>query len=192
MERLEEVLIHVAQFLENSKQNDPRLKGYALIGALAVSARGKPRATQDIDILISADWSYFTESISRLAEQLGGRSEVRKGDPGDPIGDVARFYDRHGNAVVDFLKARWKWEEEVILAAEPVAYEGKVNIPVARSEDLLVLKLRAGSPQDLLDAVELLKIISPQKLDQARLARMAKQAHVDKALTKILKRSLNK
>jgi len=191
MESLEEILIHVARFLEDSKRKDPRLKGYALIGALAVSAHGRPRATQDIDILISADQFYFTQSLSQLADQLGGRCEIRKSNPADPIGDTARIYDRHGNAMVDFLKARWKWEEEMILAAERVAYEGKVNIPVAGREDLLVLKLRAGSPQDLVDATELLKVISPRKLDQARLAKMAKRAHVDKALTKLLKKSLN-
>jgi predicted nucleotidyltransferase len=187
MGRLEEVLIHVARFLENSKQEDPRLKGYALIGALAVAARGRPRATQDIDILISSDLPYFTESLTRLADQLGGRCEIRKGDPDDPIACLARIYDKAENAFLDFLKVRWKWEEEMIESAQPVALEGKVQIPVLRTEDLVVLKLRAGNPQDLLDAEELIKVVTLKKLDRARLSKMAKRARVDKALAKLLR-----
>jgi Nucleotidyl transferase AbiEii toxin, Type IV TA system len=189
MGSLEEVLIHVAGFLENSKREDPRLKGYALIGALAVSARGKPRATQDIDILLSSDLSYFKESLNQLASQLEGRCEIRKGDPDDPISYLARIYDRQEHAVVDFLKAKWKWEEEMIQAAEPVVYEGKIGIPVVRTEDLLVLKLRAGSPQDLLDAGELFKVVSVENLDKTRLSRMAKRARVDRALARLLRKS---
>lgn len=189
MGRLEEVLIHVARFLENSKQEDPRLKGYALIGALAVAARGRPRATQDIDILISSDLVYFTESLTRLADQLGGRCEIRKGDPKDPIAYLVRIYDKTGNAFIDFLKVQWRWEEEMIKAAEPVALEGKGQIPVLRTEDLVVLKLRAGNPQDLLDAEELIKVASLERLDRARLSKMAKRARVDRALAKLLQKT---
>lgn len=189
MERLEEVLTHVTQFLENTKQQDHRLKGYALIGALAVSARGRPRATQDIDILISADPTFFGDSLARLADKLGGRCEIRKGGQDDPIALLARIYDREEHAVVDFLKTQWKWEEEMIQAAEPVMLENKIKIPVVKAEDLLILKLRAGSPQDFLDAEELVRVVSIENLDKVHLSKMAKRAKVEKTLVRLLKKS---
>jgi hypothetical protein len=187
VKNLEATLLRVAHFFAQSKQHDPHLKGYALIGALAVSARGKPRATHDIDLLLSADLSYFTDALPQLAEQMGGRCELHKGAQGDPIADLARIYDEQGNPVIDCLRAQWKWEDEMIQAAEPISL-GEIQIPVPKPEDLVVLKLRAGGPQDLLDAEELVKVVTLKKLDRQRLTAMAKRANVDKNLSRLLKK----
>jgi predicted nucleotidyltransferase len=184
---LESALLRVARFFTQSKQHDPRLKGYALIGALAVSARGKPRATHDIDLLLSADRTYFTDTLPQLAEHLGGHCEQHKGAPGDPIAYLARIYDEQGAPLIDCLQAQWKWEDEMIQAAEPVAL-GDVQIPVLKPEDLVVLKLRAGGPQDVLDAQELIRVVTFEHLDRKRVTNMAKLARVDKKLAQLLRK----
>ncbi len=60
--------------------------------------------------------------------------------------------------VVDLLAASSGIEAEVVGRAEPVAIDGAGNVPVARAEELLALKIRSITdrrPQDRIDAASL-------------------------------------
>lgn len=79
------------------------------------------------------------------------------------------------------LIATSKWEDEAVEAAVLVKL-GKVGIPVIPVEYLIVMKLKAGGPRDILDAEELLQT---GRLDMESLERLAKRLRVDKRLEKV-------
>ncbi|NOZ69905.1 MAG: hypothetical protein GXP46_11860 [Deferribacteres bacterium] len=78
------------------------------------------------------------------------------------------------------LIATRKWEDEAVSSAVPIDFRG-VIIPVISAEYLIVMKLKAGSPRDLLDAQELLQT---EGLDMTRVETLAKRLRVDRRLAK--------
>ncbi|MFH1710540.1 MAG: hypothetical protein ABH860_05700 [bacterium] len=186
MENLEKSLKLFAAELEKAK-NRKKISGYVLIGGLAVSARAKPRATYDIDFLVIADKSYLTEGISRIAKKLGYSVEISKGEASDPLNGMVRIYTKDGEALIDIIPTFWKWQDEIVEGAQYLSMGGGEHIPIARIEDMVVLKLKAGGPQDLIDTEELLKAADLSKnIDPERLFSLAKRAKVDKKLDRIL------
>jgi hypothetical protein len=59
------------------------------------------------------------------------------------------------------------------------------QIPVSHPEDLILMKLEAGGPQDLLDVQELLSV-SPPQLDVTRLKKSATRLRLGKVLDECL------
>lgn len=163
------------------------IDGYALIGGVAVSARARPRATKDVDFLVQADREYFTkESIQKILPK-GFSFKIFKSDRLDPLNGVVRIYDEEGNELVDIIPVFWKWQDDVIKAAEQIEIFEGVSVPIAKIEDLVVLKLKAGGAQDMVDIEELLKATAvTDDFDKVRMLDLAKQAGVDKKLKKIL------
>lgn len=166
------------------------IDNYALIGALATSARGKPRATKDIDFLVST--GSVEKFIARLATLPQFKVEKKKGDVADPIAFLIRLYDKQDTPIADFIISHLNWEDEIISSAVEVPLEDKENrsVPIPLAEDLIVLKVKAGGPQDLLDAEELLKVAAekPQGIDFDRLYSLAKRARIDKNLRGLLEK----
>ncbi len=154
---------------------------------MAVSARARPRATKDIDFLIDADKDFFKSILPKLVSTKGYKFKIFKGDLLDPINGLMRVYDEDGNEFIDFIPVFWNWQRESIANAEEIEIFGGVKIPIARIEDLVVLKLKAGGPQDMLDVEELFKAVKQgESLDKERLINLAKRARVDKKLKRFL------
>lgn len=133
---------------------------YALIGAYAMAARGYPRFTLDIDLLTTD-----ARVLDRLVwSELGHGASVdpRRGDQDDPLAGVVHILLADGTDV-DILLAKWKWEADVIDRAETTSVAG-VSLPVARTSDLILLKLAAGGYLDLHDAAALLATGDRNKL----------------------------
>ena len=124
---------------------------YALIGAHAVAVRGHSRSTMDWDFL-TTDRSVFQRD---LWKSIRGSVDIRQGDFDDPLAGVVRV--RLADAQVDVVVGRWKWEQRVIDRAERIDI-GELTVPVARTSDLILLKLAAGGVLDLQDAYNLLKV----------------------------------
>ena len=167
-------------------QEDGKLAGYSLIGALAVSAHARPRATQDIDFMVSAEQEFFFKIFPKILEDKGYDLKVFKGHLDDPINGLIRIYDKEDNVeLADIIPVFWKWQDEIVTAAQKIDFSG-VKIPVARLEDLVILKLCAGGPQDIIDAEELLKVAKISKnIDYERMQTLAKRARVSKKLKKL-------
>ena len=72
------------------------------------------------------------------------------------------------------------WQREAVQRAIGVDVEG-TKIPVLHPEDLILMKLEAGGPQDLLDVQELLSVSSPQ-LNLTRLKESAKRLRLGRTL----------
>lgn len=184
MKDLEKGFKELVELLQDAKINGD-VKGFALIGGLAVSARARPRATKDIDFLIQADKNFYKKILTEYVYQHAYSMKTFKGDLLDPLQGVVRIYDENGLELIDLIPVFWNWQNEAIQEAENVNIFGN-HVPVARVEDLIILKLKASGPQDLLDVEELLKATNPKLLNKERLFALAKRAHVDKKLTKFL------
>ena len=134
---------------------------YALIGGLALAPHNVVRATEDLDFLVDSS-STASSDLARQFEARGFPSVARKGDIDDPIAAVVivEIPSSTGNVRRDLILPARRWQREIIRKATPVAIEGTV-VRVVRAQDLFLLKLYAGGPQDLLDAANLLRMESP-------------------------------
>ena len=119
---------------------------FALIGGLAVSLRGQPRMTVDVDLVILAD----IDQALRLAQELSST-------PFEPLFPgveevVARSFilplrHRSTGIRVDVAIGMSGFEQQAVSRATTVTI-GDVRVPVVAVEDLLVMKALAGRPQD--------------------------------------------
>jgi predicted nucleotidyltransferase len=125
---------------------------YAVIGAIAVAARGIPRFTADFDFFTADRRVFDPELWSELrSEEIP--VDIRKGDFDDSLGGVVRIGQVHE---VDIVVAKWKWELAVIERAEPVDIAG-APMPVPTTGDLILLKVAAGGQKDRNDVTSLLE-----------------------------------
>lgn len=186
MKDLKKGLEEFAKLLNKAKEKG-ELEGYVLIGGLAVSARARPRGTKDIDFLVKADKSFFTKTVPGLAAKKGYTCKLYKGDILDPVNGLVRIFDEDKNEFIDIIPVFWRWHEDVVNNAEEIDISKGISIPIARIEDLIVLKLKAGGPQDMLDVNELIEVSKKTKIDVERLKELAKKARVDKKLSRLMK-----
>ena len=125
---------------------------YAVIGAMAMAARGFPRFTLDFDLL-TTNQAVFDTSVWAELIRDGIVVDVRRGDFDDPLDGVIRVGDP---GEVDVVVGKWKWEQRVVDNAEPLQIAG-ILMPVAATSDLILMKLNAGGYQSRLDVIGLLE-----------------------------------
>lgn len=141
---------------------------WMLIGGLAVVARGVGRTTIDVDVSVSGAGISLPTLVPVLADHgIVGR-----------LADAEEFARRHqilllrhraSEAPIDLAIAWLPFELEALSAAERLLVAG-VSTPVESVEDLVISKLVASRPVDLVDAARLLEIHG-RNLDLARLRR---------------------
>jgi hypothetical protein len=122
----------------------------ALIGGFALAAHGVARATEDVDLLV-LDRSVLAHDFWEGWENAT-EVEIRRGDLDDPLAGVVRL--RRDGEVVDLVVGREAWMQGVLDRRREVNLSSRL-LPTVTRADLVLLKLFAGGPQDLLD-VELL------------------------------------
>lgn len=146
--------------------------GFALIGGLAVSAWSPPRATTDVDLLVLAK----TEKLDLLVKTLcaaGMNAELRRGGFDDPVPFLIRA------DFLDIIVATKKYEAEAVAESIGVHIAGR-EIPVVSPEYLIILKLKAGGPQDLADVRALL---TSNLVDKILLSDLARRYRVTRRLS---------
>lgn len=157
---------------------------YVLIGGLAVSTYAEPRATEDIDLLVLISRDRVPDFVVNLGEQ-GYEVKHRKADFLDPVGDVIHLVIN--GVPVDLLLARFSYEAEFINRAVPVNF-GDFEVRMVDLTDLVLLKLKAGSPKDLFDVVNLVNA-NRDKIDQESLYQRCKELKIDtKKITAVLEK----
>ncbi len=136
---------------------------YAIIGAFAASFYGVVRASVDVDALISIEKHErkLTELLDLLTED-GFVATVRRGNFEDPIDSVINIQDQFKNRV-DLLTGIKGINTEVFNRTIKTSFNG-VEIKIIGVEDFIAMKIFAGSPKDIQDALNALKI-SAQKTD---------------------------
>ncbi len=119
---------------------------HALIGGHAVNAWIEPRFTADVDFTVEAAPTKL-EAVVKALVDAGYRvtREVGGGQVSGP--DFVRFARGADDPPLDLQVAKTAYQAEVLRRARPIA----AGIAIATVEDLIVLKLIANRPKDLID-----------------------------------------
>jgi hypothetical protein len=143
---------------------------YALIGGLAVSLRGQPRVTVDVDMVIAVDVNRALALLPLLLQSKfeplfqGVEEVVQKSF-------ILPLRHRTTGIKVDLAIGLSGFERHAVVRAEPIQIADR-KVAVATAEDLLVMKLLAGRPQDEQDITGLV-IAKGDKLDWIYCQRVA-------------------
>jgi hypothetical protein len=142
-----------------------------IIGGLAVQRWGEPRATQDVDLTLLAPVGEEAGPIDLLLTRYTGRDA-----------EPRAFALRHrvlklataDGVPIDVSLGALGFEREVLDRASLWRLSSKIVLTVCSAEDLLVYKLIAARPRDLLD-IEGIVRLRWQDLDVRRVRVRARQ-----------------
>lgn len=152
---------------------------FALTGALALSALSQPRATRDVDFLITAekekikglvDWIKSVKGIRLTKHHTGRKKDLIKDLVEVPI----------GSTWADLIVAVSDIEREAVSTGLQVGVF-RLRLKVVRPEFLIILKLRAGSDQDFLDCAALWN----EEIDRELVKKLAKELFMEGKLKKM-------
>lgn len=156
---------------------------YCLIGALALSAWGQPRATKDIDLLILLNEENQGKLLNGLASRGFLKDEAWSEHNPMLRGTMVRLYS--GDVPIDLLAPRDAQEEEALTRRRMIEVEG-LSLWTVSPEDLVLMKLKAGRPYDFGDVTTVI-VRQGDALDQEYLFRWAKRLGVCEELAYVLK-----
>jgi predicted nucleotidyltransferase len=144
---------------------------YAVVGAMAASVHGAVRASLDADAVLSLAAPRL-RTLEREFAAVGFRTECRFGDSDDPIAAMLVLQDGHDNRV-DLIAGLRGLEPEAFNRAIKVPFQG-VTLRVVGREDFVAMKLFAGGPQDIADAICVARVVGGG-LDLHLLRRLAQR-----------------
>lgn len=139
------------------------------VGAIAVGAHGIPRATRDIDLLVSID---SQKGVFQLIERLDSIIEFEPQAQFDTI-TWGRRHVGIARTPPPFKVELFEMFNDPFVISE-FSRKIKAYVPMLSrelwlqtAEDLVVQKLRWARPKDLDDALDVMAVQTPQKLDMA-------------------------
>lgn len=139
---------------------------WAVIGGIAVIARGVRRFTTDIGVAVRGD----AISVELLLQNLAAFSILPR------IDDAVSFAEanlvlllRHQESGVDLdVSLAWSGFEHEALSTSTMTSFGRVRAPMCTAESLVVFKAIAGRPKDIEDAEALLTLHPDIDRERAR------------------------
>jgi len=139
---------------------------HVIIGGVAVALRGNARLTQDIDAVILAGG---TDPKDLLADARSYRLTPRRPDAADFAAAHRVLLLQHevDGTGIDISLGMLPFEEEMINRATRLEVQG-VEIPVATSEDLILMKALAFRGKDVADIESILDAGEPIDLKRVR------------------------
>jgi hypothetical protein len=151
------------------------LSAYVLIGGFAVAAWGVPRATQDIDFAVAVG----TQDPKALATFMGGRYDA--GGVDDPLKGVIRASVTidAGSIPLQLIMLPAAFTDAIFQHVEMLSILNH-QVPVVTWEMLVLLKVYAGGPQDVLDVRQILKVRLPSENELSKVAVLAEQLGIRK------------
>lgn len=157
---------------------------YIVVGGLAVSAWGQPRATQGVDIVLDVPADRTDPFLAALAR------EGLVADPQDfraARSDQSHVtvFDRDSQYHVDCKLARTNDEKQQVQRDVTLELE-EGPLRVASAEDTIVYKLSFGSPQDRQDTRSIL-VRRAGRLDRDRMRALAARLGVEGELDDLLR-----
>ncbi|MBU1917337.1 nucleotidyltransferase family protein, partial [bacterium] len=151
----EDALKSIVSFFE--KQKIP----YFILGGLAVGVFGEARFTYDIDLTILLKEDDYGAVIKRL------KAAKFSFDPKEAILSIIKFGSFrifYKKVQIDIIIASTSLEEEAVRRKKKVSFMGQSTCFLT-AEDLVLFKVIAGRPKDVLDA-ESIAIRQKKKLDK--------------------------
>ncbi len=143
----------------------------AIIGGVAASLLGRPRATRDIDAVVlldEKDWGPFLGTgtqlgfVPRLSDPLGFAHTAR----------VLLVRHESSGIDIDIAFGALPFEEEAITRAVWRDIGG-IRLPLPVPEDLIIMKAVAHRPRDMADIESILD--AHLKLDRRRVRRWVRE-----------------
>ena len=125
-----------------------------LIGGMAVQRWGQPRFTQDVDLTILAPFGSEEPVIDALLQRFSARGPGAKQHALDHR--VLLLVASNGVGI-DVSLAALPFEEEVLARASQWTRVEEVWLETCSAEDLVIYKLVAARPQDLVDVTGVLQ-----------------------------------
>lgn len=139
---LEDIYKKIVSFLNKEKFE------YIIIGGIAAGILGEPRVTGDIDVDILLNRNNITEFLDK-ARRTGFKLDKQKCIK--KARQTGVFQINYGVFHIDFIIASIDLEKEAIKRKRVIRLYGlKAFFPTP--EDLMLLKVIPGRPQDLIDA----------------------------------------
>jgi len=138
----------------------------AIIGGVAASILGRPRLTEDIDILVlleRAQWSSFLAAgrdfgfIPRVGDALDFAETSR----------VLLVLHQPSGVPIDIVFGSLSLEDEIVRSARKVEIAG-VSIPLPTPESIVVMKAVARRARDIADIEGILEVHDHLDLDWIR------------------------
>lgn len=161
---------------------------YAVMGGMAVRIHGIPRPTHDVDFTVALDRERLHDLFQRaidagysVAEPYlrGWVDQVA----GMPLVKLRMYLQDHG-IDVDIFLAESEFQESLLARRQRENFEGD-QIWFVSPEDLILLKLIAGRPRDLVDVQDI--FFMQGQLDEAYLRQWAAVLDVTDRLEEALR-----
>jgi len=148
---------------------------FALVGGMAVTVRGAPRLTRDVDLAVLVENSEEAERIIRVLLSLGyAVDSLLERKPSGELATARLISPKRGatSIVVDLIFSACGVECEIIGGATNEKILPGVTLPVARATHLIAMKLLSADqnnrPRDIEDILNLLSIVDPSELIETR------------------------
>lgn len=147
----------LADYLQAIVAALPPSSPYCLVGALAVNAWGRLRATNDIDLLVLADVPARTELIEALrAHEFWIDETWVEHNPMAKDAVMRLTHSAYPTIPLDLLFANDRQSQSTLARRQALQILG-ISLYVCSPEDLILLKLKAGRPHDFEDVLGILK-----------------------------------
>lgn len=156
---------------------------YAIIGGVGVSVWSKPRATQDVDMVVLLDTAQLT-SLTNQAEKFGFIADSKETQHLIKS-DMFRLrykIDAHNLIKFDLILATYPYYQ-ALLQRKKYFFFGKIKLPFAQPEDLIILKLISNRPQDSIDVSNIFSQYS-DRLDSKYIEKWAREFDIIDKLKK--------
>lgn len=155
---------------------------YVLIGAWALTAWGRPRATNDVDFLVLVD----EKNLPRLGEQLvqAGFLLDETWQEWNPLLKGVQLRLQHQGITIDILRSRGSHDQQTFQRRRKKRMDGHYYWVVS-VEDFVLQKLQAGRPRDFEDAISIIERFR-RKLDHEYLIYWARQLGVMEELNYLM------
>jgi predicted nucleotidyltransferase len=145
---------------------------WAVVGGLAMTARTRPRYTDDVDFAVAVADDKAAESLvyRMCIRGYAIGSEPLEQDYTDRLSTVRLIKPVRGAAAIytDLLFASSGIENEIARDAERLTIIPGLKLPVATVPHLIAIKVLAGRAKDLLDLAWLVQAASESDLAAAK------------------------
>lgn len=125
---------------------------YALVGGYAVSFHARPRATKDLDLLVSPALDNL-ERLARALERFGAPANVVAA--ARAFGEEDVVYFGSPPVRVDLMVRADGIDTETAVGRAVVVSVDGVEVRILGRDDLLANKRASGRPRDLADVADL-------------------------------------
>lgn len=143
---------------------------FAVVGGLAISVRGEPRFTRDVGVVVVAKDDADMEALVYGLATRGYRTVALVEHESRARLSTVRLSTPSG-LIVDLIAATCGIEREIVERAGAVKLGSAGELPVARAEELLAMKVLSMSdrrPLDRSDAINLVLVNPTLDLEAVR------------------------